>query len=275
MYDLRIVVEEVRGFCDLPMKPGDYIEVKGGRLVIPDGKYFCLWALQSLMPMIPAKQRHIVEENDWLPDTQRMVCPDPDGQVIFRFERVPCADLPSQPAAETATRRSTGSSAGTIAGPATAAKRPAGRAEPPDRLLVDERACSGCRACELACSFAHERVYSPEVARISVVKDEAAGLDRPMACRQCGVARCVQACGEGALTRDPATHSVLVDADRCTGCAACAEACPFGAIRMSSATGRPLICDLCGGSPACVEQCPTGAIRYGRAGKVAAGGGRS
>ncbi|MHB8757117.1 MAG: TIGR04076 family protein [Bacillota bacterium] len=270
MYDLRIVVDEIRGFCDLPMKPGDYIEVKGGRLQIPDGKFFCLWALQSLMPMIPAKQRNIIEDNDWLPDTQRMVCPDPDGQVIFRFERVPCGDSTGEPVAKS------GSVARTPTRPTAAgAQRPAGRAEPPNRLLVNEPACSGCRACELACSFAHDRVYSPDVARISVTKDEAAGLDRPVACRQCGVARCVQACPEGALTRDPATHSVVVDEDRCTGCAACAEACPFGAVRLSAATGRPLICDLCGGSPACVEQCPTGAIRYGRAGQAAAGGGQS
>lgn len=265
MYDLRIVVEEVRGFCDLPLKPGDYVEVKGGRLHLPDGKFFCIWALQALMPMIPAKQRHIVEENDWLPDTQRMVCPDPDGQVIFRFERVPCGDSPAE----------LGGAAARGGVSAQGAPRPAGRAEPPDRLLVSEPACSGCRACELACSFAHERIYSPETARIIVLKDEAAGLDRPSVCRQCGVARCVQACSEAALTRDPATHAVLVDAGRCSGCGACVEACPFEAVRLSTATGRPLICDLCGGTPACAEQCPTGAVVYGRAGKAAAGGGRS
>ena len=258
MYDLRIVVEEVRGFCDLPLKPGDYIEVKGGRLHLPDGKFFCIWALQALMPMIPAKQRHIVEENDWLPDTQRMVCPDPDGQVIFRFERIPCADLPAAGAR-----------------PERADRQPEGRAEPPDRLLVDERACSGCRACELACSFAHGGVYDPEAARISVLKDDAAGLDRPLVCRQCGVARCLQACTEGALSRDPVTRAVLLDPGRCSGCGACVEACPFGAIRLSRNSGRPLICDLCGGSPACVRQCSTGAIGYGRAGKVTLGGGPS
>ena len=26
MYDLRVVVEEVKGFCDMPMKVGDYFE---------------------------------------------------------------------------------------------------------------------------------------------------------------------------------------------------------------------------------------------------------
>jgi len=50
VYDLRVVVEKVCGFCDLPMRPGDYFEVKGGRITIPQGKHICMWALAAQHP---------------------------------------------------------------------------------------------------------------------------------------------------------------------------------------------------------------------------------
>ncbi|MCL4425405.1 MAG: TIGR04076 family protein [Firmicutes bacterium] len=311
MYDLRIVVEEVRGFCDLPMQPGDYLEVKGGRIHIPAGKFFCLWALQSLMPMIPAKQRHIVEENDWLPHTDRMICPDPNGLVVFRFEQTPAGHLPPQspsvPGQESSSQSSSsGPPEDSTRGVARQTQVPADRTFPPaaapssvpaggkeqrpassstgqagetgkasakpspdipPRLLVNTAVCSGCRSCELACSFAHEESFDPTVARIQVKKDEPAGLDFPVACRQCGVASCVNACPEGALSRHPVTRAVRLDVSRCTGCLLCMKACPFEAIRPHPRTNLPLICDLCGGEPACVARCATGALRFGKAGE--------
>lgn len=243
MHDLRVVVEEVKGFCDLPMAVGDYFWVRGGRLIIPEGKHVCLWALQSLLPMLPLKQRALAEENDWVPHTNRMVCPDPDGMVVFRIDLV-APGSEEAPALGTAQTRESG--------------RP--------RLLVDERRCSGCRACELACSFAHERLFSATHSRVTVEKDEAHGLDRPVVCRQCGVARCLEACPNGALSRDT-VHAVIVDEARCTGCRACQKACPFGAVRFAPGRKAPLICDLCGGDPACVKRCATGAITFGRAGR--------
>lgn len=250
MHDLRVVVEEVKGFCDLPMAVGDYFWVRGGRLIIPDGKHVCLWALQSLLPMLPLKQRALAEENDWVPHTNRMACPDPDGMVIFRIDRV-------APGSEAVPDTECGADAES----AEMSGRP--------RLLVDAERCSGCRACELACSFAHERAFCESRSRIRVEKDEAHGTDRPVVCRQCGVARCLEACPNGALSRD-AAHAVIVDDTRCTGCRACQKACPFAAIRFVPGQRSPLICDLCGGRPACVERCATGAIAFGRAGRRSA-----
>ncbi|UCC31499.1 MAG: TIGR04076 family protein [Phycisphaerales bacterium] len=87
MYDLKVSVHTVKGHCDLPMKKGDYFLVKGGKLFIPEGKYFCLYALQSVLPLLPAKQRNIVEKDDWLPDVKYVSCPDPAGLVILKIER--------------------------------------------------------------------------------------------------------------------------------------------------------------------------------------------
>ena len=127
MFDLRVVVEEVRGFCDLPMRPGDYFEVRGGRIIVPEGKHICLWALSAMLPMFPAKQRKIDEENDWLPSTQHMCCPDPNGMVIYRIDRIDDDSIITQQAVKKVNQE---------------------RNKPFPRMLVDEKVCTGCRSCE-------------------------------------------------------------------------------------------------------------------------------
>lgn len=243
MYDLRIVVDEVKGFCDLPMRPGDYFEVKGGRITIPEGGHMCLWALQSLLPMLPLKQREIAEENDWVQHTHRMVCPDPNGLVVYRFERIGVES--------------------TIA--------PSSERIPP-RLLVNHQVCTGCRSCELACSLQHEHAFVPELARLQVEKDEINGTDHPLACQQCGNAPCVTACPVSALGRDPKTKALTLDREACQSCGSCVAACHFRALRLHPVDQVPLVCDLCGGNPRCVTSCAVGALRYGRAEELAESG---
>ncbi len=91
MYELKIIVKKVMGECtaDPPMKPGDYFIVSEGDIRIPEGGYICLWALQSLMPMIPAKEREIAEQRDedWMWRVHHAQCPDPKGRVVFEIER--------------------------------------------------------------------------------------------------------------------------------------------------------------------------------------------
>jgi Fe-S-cluster-containing hydrogenase component 2 len=146
------------------------------------------------------------------------------------------------------------------------------------RILVDRdptsaSACSGCRACEVACVAHHEGRFGTAAARIHVVKVEPLGIDQPHVCRQCGAGKaaarapCVAACPMGALYRDEHTGAILVNADpasssACIGCSACVDACPFGVATLHSETGTAIICDLCGGDPACVVRCATGAIVY-------------
>jgi carbon-monoxide dehydrogenase iron sulfur subunit len=130
------------------------------------------------------------------------------------------------------------------------------------RIRVDERVCSGCRACEVACVADHEGRFGTATARIRVTKIEPLGIDHPHVCRQCRRAPCIAACPSGALSREESTGAVLVSADVCIGCSACVDACPFGMAALHPETGVALICDLCGGAPACVVRCATGAIQY-------------
>lgn len=91
MYELKVTVKKVMGECtaDPPMKPGDYFTVSDGDIRIPEGGYICLWALQSLMPLITPKEREIVEKEneDWMWRVHHVQCPDPKGRVIFKIER--------------------------------------------------------------------------------------------------------------------------------------------------------------------------------------------
>ncbi len=242
MYDLRVTVVEIRGFCDLPMKVGDYFEVAGGRVYLPPSGYICMWALASLLPMLPAKQRNIVEENDWIPTTRQMSCPDPNGRVIFQIEQLEG----SAPLAK-------GVEASEFPLPGEADQSP-DEGAPPPRMLVRQGACDACGLCADACAMGGQPRIFPR----------SPGED-PGVCRQCGNAPCVRACPVDALHRDPRTRAVLLDDARCTGCMACVQACPFNAVGWHPRENAPLICDLCEGDPRCVPVCPRDVIAMGRA----------
>ena len=69
------------------MRPGDYFDLRSGRLYIPPDRHFCLYALQAVLPMLPAKQRRL-ERGDWMRDAHHLICPDPAGNVIMRVLKI-------------------------------------------------------------------------------------------------------------------------------------------------------------------------------------------
>jgi uncharacterized repeat protein (TIGR04076 family) len=110
VYELKISVKKVMGTCTAapPMKPGDYFTVSNGDIQVPEGGYICLWALQSLMPLITPKERSIAEspEDDWMWRVHHAQCPDPNGRVIFKIEQVRkiLADAEADPGIPVASR---------------------------------------------------------------------------------------------------------------------------------------------------------------------------
>ncbi len=87
LYDVKVLVEEVRGHCASNLAPGDYLIFRSGLIQIPKGKHFCVYALQAVLTFLPAKQRAIRDE-DWLKEYAHVVCPDPEGNVLMRLERI-------------------------------------------------------------------------------------------------------------------------------------------------------------------------------------------
>ena len=92
MYELKVEVTKVLGACtaEPPMKPGDAFYVRDGAIRIPQGGYICMWALQSILPLITPKEREIAEEpdEDWMWRVHHAQCPDPDGRVVFKISRL-------------------------------------------------------------------------------------------------------------------------------------------------------------------------------------------
>jgi uncharacterized repeat protein (TIGR04076 family) len=88
LYDIRVTVERIEGRSVCGLAVGDYFEVtESSRVRIPEGRHFCLYALQSVLPLIPAKQRQL-DADDWLERDSLVACPDPDERVVMRIERI-------------------------------------------------------------------------------------------------------------------------------------------------------------------------------------------
>lgn len=86
LYDLTVEVESITGNCTCDMKVGDRFHMKGGKISLPDGQNFCLYALQSAIPLLPAKQRKN-HPADWMETDARIICPDPACQLTMRIDR--------------------------------------------------------------------------------------------------------------------------------------------------------------------------------------------
>jgi len=129
------------------------------------------------------------------------------------------------------------------------------------KILVNGDRCSGCRMCELTCSFKHEKGFRPSVSRITVLKEDGLGFDLPVICWHCNHCKPAESCPTKALQRN-AEGLICINEEKCTGCGNCTKSCPSGAIKLHPNKRIPLLCDQCGGRPLCIEKCPTKALTY-------------
>jgi len=125
-------------------------------------------------------------------------------------------------------------------------------------LFAERQNCTGCRACEYACSVYHTGVVRPSMSKVHVMKYKGV-IDVPVICWHCDDAPCIESCPTTpkAIQKDPDTNGIILDEKICLGakCMKCQEACPARFIRANPDTGQPLFCDLCGGDPECVKAC--------------------
>jgi uncharacterized repeat protein (TIGR04076 family) len=93
LWDLRVTVESIEGRSVCGLSIGDYFELNGSsRLSLPPGRHFCIYALAAVLPLLPAKQRPLADD-DWLAREASVCCPDPDERVVMRIERTALVQL--------------------------------------------------------------------------------------------------------------------------------------------------------------------------------------
>ncbi|UCF98872.1 MAG: 4Fe-4S dicluster domain-containing protein [Spirochaetaceae bacterium] len=138
-------------------------------------------------------------------------------------------------------------------------------------LRVNQRFCSGCGLCEVACTLFHGGICQPSSARIYVEKDHLNLQFVPHVCAQCRHPACYESCAQEAVRIDGRTGARYIDSARCIGCGDCAAACPLmphaEVLRKTDQNGRIVYvkCDLCrdrSEGPLCVDICPRDALKF-------------
>ena len=87
LFDLEVSVTRIDGKCTCEMYIGDKFFLKGGKLSLPQDKTFCLYALQSVIPLLPVKQRQN-HPADWIETDNEVTCPDPACKLIMEIKRI-------------------------------------------------------------------------------------------------------------------------------------------------------------------------------------------
>ena len=87
MARIKVTVDRIDGYCNLPVQVGDTFYVEDSKLIIPEGGYVCIWALQSMMPVFPIlSSQDSLAEDHWVRKVKNFSCPDPRGLVQYRLE---------------------------------------------------------------------------------------------------------------------------------------------------------------------------------------------
>jgi carbon-monoxide dehydrogenase iron sulfur subunit len=103
-----------------------------------------------------------------------------------------------------------------------------------------------------------------------VITDGTQDFSLPIMCQHCESPLCQEVCPVGAISRDLATHAVVIDQDKCLGCKMCIFVCPFGAPSFDPVDRVTIKCDICEGDPQCAKFCPSEAIQFLRSDKIGA-----
>ena len=139
---------------------------------------------------------------------------------------------------------------------------------------VDLNACSGCKACVVACHTLNGLEEDESWRRVGTLligdpdyADAAAIQHVTTACHHCEDPGCLNGCPVKAYDKDPVTGIVRHLDDQCIGCKYCTMMCPYEVPQYSDRLGIVRKCDMChqrlsvGEAPACVQSCPNEAIR--------------
>jgi len=148
-------------------------------------------------------------------------------------------------------------------------------------FYFDASACSGCKACQVACQDKNDLPHNVTWRRVFhygggswipdgdvMAPNDVYAYSVSTACMHCEEPLCMEVCPAAAISkRDDGV--VLIDQSKCIGCRYCEWACPYGAMRFREDLGVMSKCTFCqdllaqGQSPACVSACVMRALDFG------------
>ncbi|MBN1452980.1 MAG: dimethylsulfoxide reductase subunit B [Anaerolineales bacterium] len=146
-------------------------------------------------------------------------------------------------------------------------------------FTFDASACTGCKACQIACKDKNNlpvgvlwrRVY--EVSGGSWQRQGGAwatdvfAYNLTVACNHCVHPKCAGVCPTDAYVQRE-DGIVYIDESKCIGCGYCAWACPYTAPQYNPEAGHMSKCNFCmdnidaGLPPSCVAACPMRALDF-------------
>lgn len=148
-------------------------------------------------------------------------------------------------------------------------------------FYFDASACSGCKACQVACQDKNDLPHNVTWRRVFhygggswipdgdvMAPNDVYAYSVSTACMHCEEPICVEVCPAAAVSKR-VDGVVLIDQSKCIGCRYCEWACPYGGLRFREDLGVMSKCTFCqdllaqGESPACVSACVMRALDFG------------
>jgi carbon-monoxide dehydrogenase iron sulfur subunit len=121
------------------------------------------------------------------------------------------------------------------------------------KLISDQKKCSGCGVCKLACSIENFKQVTSAKALLKIEGlFPAPGTYQIHFCDQCGV--CAEVCPVDAIQLELGIYKIIEE--DCIACHDCVTACPHS-VMIIKPDDMPAKCILCG---ECAEVCPRDAI---------------
>ena len=119
-------------------------------------------------------------------------------------------------------------------------------------LVHKQELCTGCRACEVACSTAYFKTPDRQKSAIRIINNDNSFHARK--CTQCG--ECIDMCTAHAIYRDK-NGVVRIDKKLCVGCLGCVGYCSELVMFYDDDLTEPFKCIACN---ICVKACPENAL---------------
>jgi DMSO reductase iron-sulfur subunit len=138
-------------------------------------------------------------------------------------------------------------------------------------FLFDLNKCTGCNACQIACSIENEVEFPMNWRQVNTFNNakhpEISYFHLSTACNHCLDPPCLKYCPALAISKDQLSGTVIIDQDKCIGCKYCSWVCPYDAPTFNPSKKIMEKCTFClhrleeNLPPACVTLCPTSALQ--------------